>query len=443
MPPPAPLHPPGRNARRWPVHGAGAVALAAWIFQGWVSRHPGPDGLLTLLATQAIGWIALGWVLLHFRQIDIPPAASLSILAWAGAFRLAAGLGAPLLDDDFARYLWDGWRLVASGNPYSRTPADFFADPGVPESLRGVLDQVNNPALPTIYGPGLQAWFGLAAMVAPGALWPWKVLAMAADAGIVALLVRRAGLRAALLYSWCPLVIRETAGNVHAEVFAVLPLLLAWDAARRQAFVRAGVLLGWALASKITVLPAVPFLLGAPWHRPRAWAAALGIVLALYAPFWIQGGPADSASLQTFLRSWEFNSSLVGLLGRWLDPFWARALPQALALMCMATWWLRWKGNLPERARLDWVFGIQLAAAAVVNPWYLLWIAPFAAMHPTCTAWTALAAVPLSYATSLNLGLNLAGPYEHPAWVRPLEYGLILGAFAVDLWRARRSDGRI
>jgi hypothetical protein len=194
------------------------------------------------------------------------------------------------------------------------------------------------------------------------------------------------------------------------------------------------------VASKVSALPAVPFILR--WPNVRGWLGFVTGVVGFYLPFWMQTGHGDRAGLAEFLGAWEFNSSMVGLLGLVLPPSWARGLPLVVIAAILGCAWLRSLQRPACGLRLDAVFGLVLTASAVVNPWYLLWIVPFAALQPTRTAWTALIAVSLSYATSMNLGLDLAGPYDHPVWVRVVEYGAILTAFALDIrsrtWRRLR-----
>ena len=72
-----------------------------------------------------------------------------------------------------------------------------------------------------------------------------------------------------------------------------------------------------------------------------------------------------------------------------------------------------------------------------MNPWYLLWLLPFVALNPTAAGLTALAAVSLSYATGLNLSDPALDNFAHPSWVRPIEYGAVALAAAVDWWRVR------
>lgn len=61
----------------------------------------------------------------------------------------------------------------------------------------------------------------------------------------------------------------------------------------------------------------------------------------------------------------------------------------------------------------------------VINSWYLLWLLPFACVYRNLTAWVTASALLLSYATGLNLGDGQLPAYNHPLWLRPLEYALI------------------
>ena len=403
----------------------GTTLLLAWGLQVLLARQSAIPPLLLLAAVQTLAWTAFVW-------LSRTPGPLASALGWAIGFRLVASLTQPLMEDDWARYLWDGWRFLTTGNPYHAAPADFFTDPSVPERLQQRLSEINNPHLPTVYGPLLQVGFAFAAWVAPGELWPWKLVTLAADLGVLGLVHRTFGSRAAALYGWCPLVIHETCVNAHADVLAVLPLVAAAWAHQRQRRWTTGIALGLAVSGKVLALPAVPFLLGV--RNTRGWAVLALTVLALHAPFWSSSG--IGSSLQTFAAGWEFNSSLVGIFGAFLPPTAARMLALALVGPFLAIHLWRCVRQPPTPPRLDMVFGGVLVASAVVNPWYLLWMAPFAAAHPTLTGWTAMAAVLLSYATALNLGIQGPGPYSHPAWLRPIEYGMIAAA---ALWDGRRS----
>jgi len=83
---------------------------------------------------------------------------------------------------------------------------------------------------------------------------------------------------------------------------------------------------------------------------------------------------------------------------------------------------------------------IFLVLSPVLNPWYVIWLVPFAAIAPTWRALTLIAIVPLSYATGLNLGDPSLATYAQPAWVRSTEFGMLVLAFVTDLWLSRRPE---
>jgi len=46
----------------------------------------------------------------------------------------------------------------------------------------------------------------------------------------------------------------------------------------------------------------------------------------------------------------------------------------------------------------------------------------------------------LTYATGLNVESSTLAPYDHPTWVRPLEFGLIRLPRSIDIaWRHRKK----
>ena len=162
----------------------------------------------------------------------------------------------------------------------------------------------------------------------------------------------------------------------------------------------------------------------------------------MYAPFALRGA-SDLASLQVFAQEWEFNSALFGLLQTVMPPFGAR-LALGLAFAAFWGWYAVNHYRSPARGipRGDWIFGALLAVSPVINPWYLLWLLPFAAIYPSVWAWTASVAVLLSYVTGLNLQDYEMHPYGQPPWARGLEFGLILGGLGCDIIRRRwRGSG--
>ena len=213
-------------------------------------------------------------------------------------------------------------------------------------------------------------------------------------------------------------------------------LLLAAVLLRRREYIcGAAACLALAVGTKILALLLAPFVLARTGLR--AWLVFGAVLVLLYLPFLLQGS-SDTASLAVFARAWEFNAALYGVLTQWLSDADAKLLLAAGLLALGSAYWLRYRRKTPGAIpRGDWIYGLFLFAAPVINPWYVLWLLPFAVVYPSFWAWTASWALLLAYITGLNLGDFNLEPFAHPVWVRPLEFGLILIALGVDIWRRR------
>jgi hypothetical protein len=174
----------------------------------------------------------------------------------------------------------------------------------------------------------------------------------------------------------------------------------------------------------------VPFVLGR--RDGRAALAFLGAIGALYGPFLLKG-TSDAAGLLVFASEWEFNSFAYALIRQTAGPDAAKLISAALFCLSVAGLWrFRRKAFRPDVA-----LALVFLFAPVVNPWYLVLLAPLVALQPSWWGISAIAAVLLSYATGLNLGREDIGQFDHPSWVRPTEAGVVMLAAALDLRRQR------
>ena len=443
MAPALPIPTPGLPSRWTPglvVDTGGLVCVLGYLvlaYYSWGSL--GGPSLAPFYAL--IGWVALPWLAVFALLAKHPDGVPVGrLIIWAVAFRVCGLFGVPLFEDDYFRYLWDGYRFAETGTPYGWIPAASFADENVPAAFQRVLDQVNYPDVATIYGPTTQFAFLLGYLVAPASLWPVQLVLIGIDILLIRLLAILAAPRFVLLYAWCPLVIKEVAFTAHPDGLGAFLLVAAVLLRYREHARPAAMCLALAVGAKVFALLLVPFVLARAGSR--AWIVFAATLSLLYLPFVIQGG-TDLTALALFAASWEFNSALFGLLSQWLPAAQTKWLLGAVLLVLGGTYWRHYArhsaGQIP---RGDWIFGCFLLAAPVINPWYALWLLPFAAVYPSCWAWTASLALLLSYVTGLNLGVFDFGPFAHPHWLRPLEFGLILAAVGVDVWR-RRSTASI
>jgi hypothetical protein len=400
---------------------------------------------LTLLALAVVPGF---WFFRHARTTPADRFPMARLLLWAALFRALGLVGVPLWEDDYFRYLWDGYRFFTDGTPYTAAPGAWFGDASVPAVMQRVLDSVNYPDIPTVYGPVTQLVFLAAHAVAPGAVWPLQALLAAADLALVVLLSRLAAPHWVWLYAASPLVFKEIVLSAHPDGLMALALVAALWAHSRGHGLWVAFAAALAVAAKIVALVAVPFLLARLGARAHlAFAALLG---ALYLPFVVHGD-GGMAGLFAMARDWEFNAALYALVAPALGAPAAKfVLGGAFVLVC-AGYWLPLRLNQPRLNQphlnqphlnhqpptalpnLAALFGGLLVIAPVVNPWYALWVLPFAAIHPARWAWVGSVALLASYVRGPWLA-DLP-PYVQPAWLHFTLWGVIALALARDLRR--------
>lgn len=420
--------------RRW-TDIVGLWCSASYMALAFFARQPGEPALPVFLLLMACAGVPV--FLLYFYASSQGEQFPLGrVLLWAVVFRICGLLGGPFFEDDFYRYLWDGYRFAATGTPYGVAPEAFFADPGVPGIFRGILDQINNPGLPTIYAPLTQLVFLLGYLISPGSVTVLQAILVVFDLVTIALLFRLTSVRNVMLYAWCPLVIKEIAFTAHPDGVGVCLLLCAIVLSAKSRWNCAAICLGLAAGAKVFALLLVPLILLRA--AARYWILSIAVFVGLYLPFVLSGG-TDMESFVVFAREWEFNSALFGLFSASLGIFETKLVLGLGFAVLWISYSLRYRKSTERIPRGDWLYGALLAVSPVINPWYLLWLLPFAAIFPSVWAWTASLAVLASYVTGLNLNDYTMGPYEQPVWARVLEFAPILLALGYDVFRYRTS----
>ena len=377
----------------------GAMQACALV---WGSGGAAMAQLVAVLLAAALGSMALGWIALDANFSRMP-------LAWvfglALLFRLLAVQGEPLLEDDHFRYLWDGMRTAQHFDPYRQAPSAFFGSNDLSAPWQDILSGINNPDIPTIYGPVLQALFALAYLLAPGQIGAVQGLLLLVDLGCMALLARQGvGARWLLVYALHPMILKEAMVSAHPDGLLALWLLLALAAWQRGRMRWAGALLGLAVATKVAALLVVPlFLVG--HHRGRScWSSSwrsswrscwhslgrslwqssgalmFGFLVALalcYLPFLATGG-SGGVALATFAARWRFNPLLYRLVEAMAPHELARPAAGLLVVAGVAAlaWRQRGMSTAGSNAALPPVAAallLLLVLSPVVNPWYALW----------------------------------------------------------------------
>ncbi|MFI5618866.1 glycosyltransferase 87 family protein [Streptomyces sp. NPDC051567] len=285
-------------------------------------------------AAELTWWYAAAWGLFAAAAWSLRgvPGRYVVPLVAAGAVAVcAAGLaGPPRTSTDSFRYAWDGRVQAAGISPYDHAPADpalralrdgwlFPPAPGGsgtcgPDRVAvapGLCTRINRPTVHTLYPPAAEGYFALVDVLSPPgvrhkALQTGGALLSLAVTGALLLILRRrrAELRTAVYWAWCPAVAVEAVNNAHVDALGVLFSVAALGViVRRRAL--GGVLFGLAIAAKL--LPAL--LLPGALAGVRRWREAAAVLLPA-------AGVVTLAYLPYVLVS---RSSVLGYLGGYAE----------------------------------------------------------------------------------------------------------------------------
>jgi alpha-1,6-mannosyltransferase len=423
------------------------MSLAAAGILVLLGQHYGSYPIALWLTLMTLPALALAWCATWCVKRAAAPT-TIQVIGWALVLRVVAMWSTPYFEDDYFRYLWDGYRTLQDGNPYQFAPSHFFSadSAALPAKIAAALSALNNPDINTIYGPALQWLFALAALVAPGELWPIRVLWLMTDITLVCALVQHVGTTRAMLYAMCPLVLHEIGVAIHPDGLIGALIFFAFVAIKKERVILAAVFVGCATAMKIHALLALPFLLiGLSGISFATVALSLAACAATYVFFWLPFIFADGAfaqawqSFATFARDWQFNALGFAFVQMFTGAAAARI---SCALLLLMSWALiarwAWKKQTNNAGALVMAFGVLLFFSPVINPWYLLWLLPMATAagqrHLWFSPWVASIALPLSYASDFNMGLASV-PYTLPTSILFLESTLIVAALVFDMRR--------
>jgi len=326
-----------------------AIGLALSILAGLVlllvrpSLNPARVQPLPLLIGAWMAFIVAAWLL---RKVPKRTAVALILLGGIG-IQVAAVSAPPRMSSDLYRYIWDGRVQAAGIDPYQYVPSasqldglrnEFLFYPRGEYCVRATYvsrhpaadltpgcTRINRPTVPTIYPPVAEAYFLGVYYLHPADNSSTPIQATTALAAVLITVLllfglRRLGrdVRMAALWSWCPTVALEAGNNAHVDVIAVgiaaAAILLLATARTTRRTVLGGILLGLAIATKLTPALTVPALLSRGDTPPspsregirRRWVTVLvaagSAFTAVYVPHVLRVGSEVIGFLPGYLQ---------------------------------------------------------------------------------------------------------------------------------------------
>lgn len=365
----------------------------------------GPQAFPSFLLLISSQFLIYFFVLLNLRKNDI----HINWIIGAGILlRFLLIYSAPILENDYWRYLWDG-RVLAHGiNPYLYKPLD----PALNFLSTNYRQLIGWKQFGTIYPPFSILIFALTHKIIPDSLIALKFVLCIFDIGTGLIIIYwLKGLNIerkwSALYFLNPLVIKEISNSAHldsiAVFFSVFAAYLLWKGIKdnsNRKILFSWILLAFAVTSKLYPICLFPLFFKLDKKKWRNAFFFFSIIAISYLPFFSAGIHLANGT-EAFARYWIFNASLFRLFQK--GAIFILSLPlfseflsietlnillkeDKLAKIIMAfffgtfTLWRAKKLQNEDRLiqEIVNVLGCLLLFSPVVNGWYVLWILPFA-----------------------------------------------------------------
>ena len=445
-----------------------AICLALLALAGLVllvvrpSLNPAHVRPLPLIALAWMAFLTAAWLL---RKVPLRTSVVLILLGGI-AIQIAAVSAPPRESDDLYRYVWDGRVQAAGIDPYAYVPAarqldglrdEFLWHPRADHcmspsyvskhpaaDLVAGCTLINRPSVPTIYPPVAEAYFLAVHYEPAGDSSTTPIQATTALVAVLTTALLLFGLgrlgrdvRMAALWSWCPTVALEAGNSAHVDVVAVgiaaAALLVLATARTRGRTVLGGVLMGLAIATKVTPVLTLPAVLRRRWMT--VLLAAGSAFVAVYIPHVLAVGSKVIGFLPGYLQQEGYeNGTRFGIIGLVLTGKLALAMA-VLILAAVAFAVVQFSD--PDR---PWQGAVLMTAAAlaVTTPryqWYALLLVMLVALDGR-PEWLAFAAGAY-YAAEPDLGRYTIPNRLHDA----VAYGVPVAVVAVG-WVVREFARR-
>lgn len=360
----------------------------------------------------------------------------------------------PELSDDYARFIWDG-RLLAQGyNPFFYLPSQIISS-GYPATSVDLplYNALNSQDYYTCYPPLLQSLFGISSLLFPknlmGNLITLRLFIFFAEVGSIILITKLLPLfhfpkKNVLLYTLNPLVIAELTGNFHFEALVIFFLLFTLLCIYQKKFWLSIIMLTLAIVSKLVPFIFLPLLLFY-FGCKKGTQFCLG-VFTFFILTWLPFADVDVmqkfwSSINSYFISSEFNASIYYVLRFIVACFTHQnmigvngPILSILSAILIFVYAFIKKNKLSfDKLPGYFIFTILifLSFTPTVHAWYII---PMIAL---CSLTNYRFPIVWSGVIFLSYYPYHAEPFKESTWVLLIEYGAVLVALILDIFRLK------
>lgn len=355
------------------------MAIAFFIGIGMITSTVQQGEFYPLLLWYSLSFISFIGIYCFADGVPVLVVIAIAIMA-----RLLTFVAPPQLSDDYNRFYWDAKVSETGVSPYMMTPKEYSSLESTSLSTE-LKESLNSQDYYSVYPPALQYVYSTALFLSDGSLSGFvislRMIFLMIEIIIILLLLRASTNKSWLLYALHPLIIIELTGNLHAELFVVLGLVLIL---RQNTWSQ---LLGWtvAIGSKISPIMWAPLWLlqfrkKLPWMQTLALAGLLGFVS------WPLIRNADHLSnfyqsLRLYFQTFEFNGSIyvlvreLSILHIGYNPI-ATVGPLLQGVLILIILWISWNYRKVKYSQLAtpmfYILISYLLFATTIHPWYII-----------------------------------------------------------------------
>lgn len=348
------------------------------------------------------------------------------IIAIGIILRILMLFTAPILEDDYFRYLWDGAVTGNGINPYSYSPEQVITGVDVPEELivlaeesGDIIYNINHPTVRTIYPPVAQAFFALSYWLDSWNLLTWKIILLVLDLATLSLIFNALGILKlpnsfVLIYWWNPLLLKEIFNSGHLDILVFPFVLSSLILASQNKYIRSTFSLIIGLGIKLWPAFLLPVIIRPILSKPKQLLSVLVLAAVsigiLFLPIYLSG--LDSSSgLIAYGQSWQNNDSIfrlliyiseltLDLLG--YETFHKYSVARYLVIALIALWilFVTFGKSFKSQdlfSKSLYIIAFAFLVSPTQFPWYYTWLIPLLAIKPRLSLLLLTALLPLYY----------------------------------------------
>ena len=392
----------------WILLGFGVITYALYILKVsptlTYDANPGPVEIILFVSQKILIGVLFFLAIINITKLPLKEI-WIAWIVFTGLFaRIILIPSAPILEDDFYRYLWDGAVTANEYNPYMLSPLQVQQqDPDVPEKILKLADQsgdvinkINHPKIKTLYPALAQIVFALSYYLVPWSVTGWKFIMLLGDLFLLFFIIKilrelKLPISFVAIYWLNPIILHEYFNTGHYDLFALLFTAISFYYFLKSEHITASITLALAVGFKLWPVLLFPFYLRRLSNQKFKIISSIiafsVFVVIIFIPV-LRAGIDENFGFMKYAANWINNAAFYTILKDSIDLFTATFKIYYVCADCVARWitiglmlitilWLIRK-PLNDNKLLSNNILIAVAVMFLISPtqfpWYYTWL---------------------------------------------------------------------